>query len=502
MPDDVLSSIIQSMASGGAPALASQITQGDVPLAPVASNPQPMESLVAGIQPKSPPMVRGGVSKEEAEGIPTMAGRKPAIVNFIMGMMHPERGTIAGNRTATRADHFFDFMGNMLNSFSQGMAAAGHGPGANMRGAAAAIQAPYMRDVQEYQLRQQSALQQAQIEKERAQTEQIRSMGEMVQTPWGVMSKSLASKIWPAGISAQAKVESTRLAKRFMSVPNVGLVDTQATGGPRVVQGTNAKTVLVTPEIAEQYTIPQQLIGQQIPLNQFTQFERGGAAQWTIAQGAQGPALVRKGTGQAKDLGLGNPHQVANDIAAGRLKLSQQMFERDTFGTLFGKDIPSSLVDINGNTLGWKSPAMPVQSIKQQAQQAQDMLTLFKSVEKEIQSAKGAGKLGPLAGRLNEYMTGRVGADDPQFAKLRALGSLTASGMLKAHFGARGGQEMYKHFEDLFNTGRMTPDDLVGAMDGFKTFMTTYADRVRTAGDKSHPLVEDLINQYKQKKGN
>jgi len=170
------------------------------------------------------------------------------------------------------------------------------------------------------------------------------------------------------------------------------------------------------------------------------------------------------------------------NTAAGQLDLARQSFERDTFGTLFGKDIPSSLVDEAGNTLGWKSPSAPTSSVKQQAQQSQDLVSLSKSVRDEIAKAQANGSLGPYSGRISELMTGKVGADDPQFAKLRTLGAMYLTGAMKAHFGARGGQQMYDHFKALMDTGKMTEGDLLGAMDGFETFFGQYAKRVQSAG--------------------
>jgi hypothetical protein len=172
---------------------------------------------------------------------------------------------------------------------------------------------------------------------------------------------------------------------------------------------------------------------------------------------------------------------IASSLAS-NADLNRKAFERDTFGTLFGRDIPSSLVDEAGNTLGWKSPSAPTASVKQQAQQSQDLVALSQGVRDEIAKAQANGSLGPYAGRISEIMTGKIGADDPQFAKLRTLGSMYITGAMKAHFGARGGQQMYDHFKALMDTGKMTEGDLLGAMSGFETFFGQYAKRVQSAG--------------------
>lgn len=128
---------------------------------------------------------------------------------------------------------------------------------------------------------------------------------QMVTLPNGVtMPMALAQKVYPQLVAAQGKAQAAQISSRFKSIPGVGLIDTQQ---GQVVPGSNPQSVTVTPEIAQQYSIPEQLIGQKVPLQQFSQMERGGAMQWATVQGAAGPALVNKGTGTTKSLGLGNP---------------------------------------------------------------------------------------------------------------------------------------------------------------------------------------------------
>ena len=62
-------------------------------------------------------------------------------------------------------------------------------------------------------------------------------------------------------------------------------------------------------------------------------------------------------------------------------------------------------------------------------------------------------------------------------------------------------QQMYQHFADLFNTGRMTAGDLQGAMRGFQTFMDQYAKRVQTAGSQNKTLTRALAAEYLQHAG-
>lgn len=427
---------------------------------------------------------------------PPRMGGMPLIAKFLGQMLgdqgsrgYQDMGPGQPARPVSRLNAFEGFLGDFLNAFSQGMAASGHGPGANIRGAAAAIQAPYQQQLQQYGLQQQQqtlqqqrALQQSEIEQRQAQT---RMLGEMVtiQTPYGpqTMPYAIAQKAYPAAMQAQARIQS---ARRYQPTQYGQILDTQ-TGKTLPMTGSPVGSfVTITPDMQKEFNLPEQLTGKMVKMTELSSWMRGEGSLETVVRGAEDSYLVNKLNNTKTALNVGNANE--NRLAWAKYGIQKAQFERDTFGQLFGKfgdAYPSlvSLVDPDGNVLGWKSPAAPTSSIKTQAQQAQDLSKLFRDVRTELAQAQAQGKLGPLSGRINEYMTGKIGLDDPMFAKTRALGSLVASGMLKAHFGARGGQEMFGHFESLFNTGRMTIGDLNGALDGFSVFMNQYASRVQTA---------------------
>jgi hypothetical protein len=120
-------------------------------------------------------------------------------------------------------------MQQFLSNLSQGLQAAGHGPGANLRGFAAGVQAPFQRDVQQYQMQQQQQAQQAQVQSEQARAQleqaQAKNLQNVVQTPYGPMSAALAAKIWPAEIAKQGKTEAATITGQ--SRENVAQTTTQ-----------------------------------------------------------------------------------------------------------------------------------------------------------------------------------------------------------------------------------------------------------------------------------
>lgn len=496
MPDDTLA-LQQALALGGG---------GGQPQPPTV--PPPDLDLGSGTP--------GGVPQQAPALTPEQPGYKPPanapanqppkpsgmpLLAQFLGQMIKPSGYAEGTpgqpaRPLSRLDAFESFVGNFLNSFSQGMSQAGQGPAANARGFGAAMQAPFQQRMQQYQLGQQQQMQQAQAAEAQGRGAEAQAratqMGQMVTLPNGMtMPMALAEKVFPAQIAAQGKVQAAGVQKQFLSTP-FGIYDTKA---QKYVKGQMAGTVTVTPEMAQQYNMPQQLVGKEVKTSDLIGFEKNAAQQITAVQGAQGPSLVNKLSGKITTLGLGSP--AANAVAQAKLQLQQASFERDTFGEWVSNDLAKkypSLVSISqdGQTLGWKSPVAPTSSIKTQAQQSKDLLDVIGGIKKDIVSANAAGLLGPVEGRWNEFMVGSVGGQNLQFAKLRSEMSFLASGGLKAHFGARGGADMYQHFVDQFNSGKMGAADLIAGIEGMERFFNTYAGRLKTTGGGSNAPAQKL----------
>lgn len=74
------------------------------------------------------------------------------------------------------------------------------------------------------------------------------------------------------------------------------------------------------------------------------------------------------------------------------------------------------------------------------------------------------GKLGPIASRWNEFMTGKVGEGDPDVAALRAKMGLSTTLLMQAHVGSRGSAQMLEHFEDLANQKKLDGPTLKSAL--------------------------------------
>ncbi len=101
---------------------------------------------------------------------PTLRPEMPGIAGLISQLIRPTpqqgltpgQGGLQNVPRPSRAGAFEQFLGTFVNSLAQGMAASGHGPGANIRGAGAALMAPQQQQIARFQLQQQQAQGQSQ----------------------------------------------------------------------------------------------------------------------------------------------------------------------------------------------------------------------------------------------------------------------------------------------------------------------------------------------------
>ena len=116
----------------------------------------------------------------------------------------------------------------------------------------------------------------------------------------------------------------------------------------------------------------------------------------------------------------------------------------------------------------------PTASTRTQAQMAGGLLDHVDTIKQEIANLGAQGKLGPLNGRFNEFMAGKVGNGDPDYVSLRTSLGLFQTALMKAHVGSRGSEMMMHHFQSLIDAGKMSPEALDSAMDSITQYLNTY----------------------------
>ncbi len=134
-------------------------------------------------------------------------------------------------------------------------------------------------------------------------------------------------------------------------------------------------------------------------------------------------------------------------------------------GTVQNKEISSE--QFKTMSLLYKEET-PTNDIRVMQQSAPSVLSLAKAVRNDIDRQVNA--LGPAASRWNEFWSGTVGAPNPAFRKLMTDVGLLTTRLMKMHVGARGGVEIMKHFENMINAGKQSPENMKEALSAIEEY--------------------------------
>lgn len=144
------------------------------------------------------------------------------------------------------------------------------------------------------------------------------------------------------------------------------------------------------------------------------------------------------------------------------------------------REIPMP-TDIEGPT---KTNPIPA-SVQSQMIFAKQVGAHVPTIRAEIEQLDKMGALGPVLGRINEFLAGKVGTTeilghnstseaDRIINKFRNDLSFLKSGMGKVHFGARGGVQLLQRFDSQLSSGKMTAGELMGGLDSYEEWLKTY----------------------------
>lgn len=112
----------------------------------------------------------------------------------------------------------------------------------------------------------------------------------------------------------------------------------------------------------------------------------------------------------------------------------------------------------------------------------------FGEIAKQVEEADQRGLLGPISGRWSDYLAGKVGStgnpDDDRFlGQLRLEISAVKSGFAMVHGGVRGGGsiQMAERWDKILDSGKMSKDELLGALSGMKGWIDRYGQDPNSA---------------------
>lgn len=159
----------------------------------------------------------------------------------------------------------------------------------------------------------------------------------------------------------------------------------------------------------------------------------------------------------------------ARDVLKTRDKTPRSPTEREEWL----KDHPGKNIEdfwkAKGETAGrikMEFPTTQMRNVGAQAAMAADQIP---RVVARIDTLKD--KLGPISGRWNEFIQGKVGLDDPEFASLRADLLMVSSAVALAHARGRLPENLREEFDHMINAPKQDPENLKAILTAIQPWM-------------------------------
>lgn len=136
---------------------------------------------------------------------------------------------------------------------------------------------------------------------------------------------------------------------------------------------------------------------------------------------------------------------------------------------------PQTLADANGNPVPYRQMSVfsPTMQMKNVAAQGSIAAQGIPNVIHEVDELKDS--LGPVAGRWNEFMQGKVGTDNPAFAGLRADLLMLSSAVALAHARGRLPENLREEFDSMINAPQQDPENIKAVLGHILPWMQNVA---------------------------
>lgn len=138
---------------------------------------------------------------------------------------------------------------------------------------------------------------------------------------------------------------------------------------------------------------------------------------------------------------------------------------------------------------GVNSMNTPTTNQRTAAGRADTVLAMVPEVESRIDAL--SPKIGPIAGRWNEFMQGKVGSDDPDFAALRSDLLMMSSAVALAHAQGRLPENLREEFDHAINAPHQTPQNLKATIQTMVPWLQKVKDQGGRPGAESAPAANE-----------
>ena len=114
----------------------------------------------------------------------------------------------------------------------------------------------------------------------------------------------------------------------------------------------------------------------------------------------------------------------------------------------------------------------PTPNARNSAQFAEDVTKKIDDIEPLVGQLNQSGALGPLSGRWSEFLAGKIGSGDPQFARLKSEMDVLSKAVMRMH-GFRNAEQANQFIAEQLN-GAKDGAQLIGTLEGLRTAASSY----------------------------
>jgi hypothetical protein len=180
-------------------------------------------------------------------------------------------------------------------------------------------------------------------------------------------------------------------------------------------------------------------------------------------------AMESEGKGKGKDGKLTSDQmiQLRNMMPEQRLPQAPPMVDPSS-NKLFQPKVGDVMPPGSTTTQQFGTENMGTATTRTMKETAPKVIALADKVLAQVKQQKD--NLGPGASRWNEFWAGKVGAPNPEFTQLRTNTALLQTLLMRMHVGAAGRVAMMQHFQDLFDVGKQSPENMEAAVGEIKDY--------------------------------
>ena len=101
---------------------------------------------------------------------------------------------------------------------------------------------------------------------------------------------------------------------------------------------------------------------------------------------------------------------------------------------------------------------------------APKVIDLLNRLEPQIDALNKSGAFGPGMSRWNDFWSGKVGQDNPQFRAMKTNADLLSTLLMRMHVGSRGSKDIMNHFTEIIGAGHQSAANMQAALGEIRAY--------------------------------